>query len=85
MKIIMNPLFGNIQDVLPSGGTNLNTRSPHTKSRSSFATTATATSGRQECSKKLGNKICIFCEGEHALDSCNKLAGKYNGENINFL
>ncbi len=81
----MDPVFGNIQDVLPSGGRNLNTRLPHPKSRSSFATTVTATSGGQECSKKLVNKICLFCEGEHALDSCNKLAGKSHGEKMSFL
>ncbi len=85
VKIIMDPVFGNIQDVLPSGGRNLNTRLPHPKSRSSFATTVTATSGGQECSKKLVNKICLFCEGEHALDSCNKLAGKSHGEKMSFL
>ncbi len=84
VKIIMNPIFGNILDVLPSGGRNLNTRSPHPKSISSFATTVTAMSGRQECSK-LVNKTCLLCEGEHALDSCNKLAGKYHGEKMNFL
>ncbi len=31
------------------------------------------------------NKTCLFCEGEHALDSCNKLAGKSHGEKMNFL
>lgn len=42
VKIVMDPVFGNIQDVLPSGGRNLNTRSPHPKSRSSFAIMVTA-------------------------------------------
>ncbi|KAI2657502.1 Enolase-phosphatase E1 [Labeo rohita] len=49
VKIVMDPVSGNIQDVLPSGGRNLNTRSPRPKSRSSFATTVTATPKGKEC------------------------------------
>lgn len=85
VKIIMDPVFGNIQDVLPSGGKTLNTRSLCPKSRSSFATTVTETLGGKECSKRFVNEICLFCEGEHSLDSCNKLAGKSHGEKMNFL
>ncbi|KAL1250809.1 hypothetical protein QQF64_018605 [Cirrhinus molitorella] len=84
VKIVMDPVFGNIQDVLPSGGRNLNTRSLLPKSRSSCATTVTATPRVKECSQTFVNK-CLFCEGEHNLDSCNKLAGKSHGEKMSFL
>lgn len=78
VKIVTDPVFRNIQDVLPSGGRNLKTKLP----RSSFATTVTAT-GANECGGKA--ITCLFCEGAHALDSCKRLVERSHAEKMNFL
>lgn len=84
VKIVTDLIFGNIQDVLPSGDRNLNSKSPRSKPRSSFATTVTAT-GANVYGGKSVNNICLFCEGKHALDSCKVLIGKSHGEKMSFL
>lgn len=82
VKILSDSVFGDIQD-LPSAA-NRGTNQPAFKSRSrpkgsSFATTmttvenSTATSkGRPDITTS-AKKVCMFCEGGHTVEFCQKL------------
>lgn len=85
VKILSDPVFGNIQDVTPAGGKKMNIRTIQPKARSSFATTITAMPELKEHSKITNNRICLFCGGEHSLDVCNKLTRRSHSEKMNFL
>lgn len=50
-RMLEDPLFGNIKDVLTIGGRNLNAKLPGTNPRSSFATTVTATRAKDSSGK----------------------------------
>lgn len=85
VKILSDPVFGNIQDVSPVGGRKMNIKVSQPKTRSSFATTITAMPEIKEHHKMSTNRICLFCSGEHMLDVCNKLTRKSHREKMNFL
>lgn len=76
VKILTDPMFGSIQETSLAGGRKVNTRMIQLKPRSSFATTITATPEVKDHGKTSTNRISFFCNGEHALDECNKLVKK---------
>lgn len=85
VKILSDPVFGNIQDVTPAGGKKMNIRTIQPKARSSFATTITAVPELKEHGKITTYRSCLFCSGEHSLDVCNKLTRRSHSEKMNFL
>lgn len=91
VRILTDPVFGNIQDTAVS--TNVNKSKPHPHSRmkgTSFATTVnpvgrTAQPMNQAKNTKHVKKTCLFCDGEHPIDTCAQLEKMEHKEKIRFL
>lgn len=95
VKIMTDPVFGNIQDVstlIGSKSVNKGKSQSYLKTkRSSFATTVTAMERKTEIGTNrketvsFRNKSCLFCKCEHALELCPLLEQRSQGEKISFL
>lgn len=87
LKILSDPLFGDIQD------SKVDKRSIKIKSQkykeSSFATVAAVNTAMepQENTATPGHdkKSCLCCQGAHPLGECNKLKKKMHKDKITFL
>ncbi len=95
VKIVSDPLFGNIQD-LPPVSRSKTSNASHTKQRrngSTFATSVTAVKERDKIytdsnikssSAQSDLKCCLFCkQTSHTLDKCSQL--KMHRDKINFI
>ncbi len=95
VKIMTDPVFGNIQDVptlIGSKSVNKGKSQSYLKTkRSSFATTVRAMERKSEIGTNrkemvsLSNKSCLFCKCEHTLELCPLLEKRSHGEKISFL
>lgn len=82
VRILTDPVFGNIQDTPP--------RPIQRPNKSSFATTMNTRDINTETmeyipERILPTKFCLFCEAEHTLESCHQLKRKTHREKITFL
>ncbi|XP_024116907.1 uncharacterized protein LOC112138581, partial [Oryzias melastigma] len=93
VKVLTDPVFGNIQDA-PPGSRSL-TKPPSQirfgMKESSFGTMVTPVSDKfrtetqeKKCTQMLRKK-CLFCGEDHTLDSCEQLEKKPRKEKIGFL
>lgn len=90
VKILTDPVFGDIQNPPPSGQSS---RPTHTKSVSKPKFTSAATVDVNLPSQKRQNTapvtqakpLCLFCSGEHILGTCSWFKRKRHTEKISFL
>lgn len=87
VKIITDPLFGDIKDATSQNVMRSKTQ-PHSRIKGNiFATTVTV------AEKKIGgtkenlpvDRSCLFCGGGHALEKCPQLEKRAHSEKITFL
>ena len=95
VKILTDPVFGNIQDSQPIT-INRGTNKPKPQLRpgnkgSSFATTIGPVENKYQSARKekeikqTGRKVCICCGGGHALDVCVQMGRMPHQRKIGFL
>lgn len=95
VRILTDPVFGDIQDASPAVSRSMNRTSLKPRSRpkgSSFATTVTTvqhnnttTKGRRPDTTSSAKKVCLFCEGGHTLEFCSQMEKRAHTEKITFL
>ena len=88
VKIISDPIFGDIKDPPGSKDTRRSRSQPLPKSKgSNFATNVTPArkEGMKEKESQMTTKRCLFCEAEHALELCPQLEKRTHDEKYKFL
>ena len=84
VKIITDPIFGDIKDTPVNKDTRRSKSQPLPRTRgSNFATTVTA--AKEKGTKESDVKSCLYCEGGHALELCPQLEKRTHNEKFNFL
>ncbi len=92
MKILMDPVFGNLQEapalVAIKEGSRI--KSPRLRAKgSSFATAATTVektvTGYKIKDENLSERTCLYCKGKHMLEFCTLLKKRAQSEKIDFL
>lgn len=87
VKILTDPVFGNIQDTVPLIRPNKSKPQPRSDIKgTSFATTVTAQpKDKAKDSQPPTKRICPCCTGGHTLDVCARLEKMAHKEKIDFL
>lgn len=95
LKILTDPVFGNIQDAPPvtiNKGVNKFKLQPRSGMKgTSFATTVASVENKTQPATKgkeqtfTARRMCLCCGGEHTLETCNRLEKRTHKEKIGFL
>lgn len=87
VKIITDPIFGDIKDPLLSKEkeTRKSRSQSLSKSKGNFATTVTAAKEKGSMGKESELKSCLFCQGGHALELCSQLEKRTHNDKLTFL
>ena len=96
VKIVSDPLFGNIYDTQPATSNKcLTPRQTQETKGHSYATNVTAIEGqaksewmekKESSSSPSTYQNCLFCKkGGHSLDKCSQFKGKVHRDKINFI
>ena len=91
VKILTNPVFGNIQDPTSPKPQKPNTYKRPKSTGSSFATSISnidqdsQSSQSQDSSQATNKPFCLFCSGTHIMDECQTFKRKLHRDKITFL
>ncbi|KAK0148069.1 hypothetical protein N1851_012226 [Merluccius polli] len=92
VKIVADPVFGNIQDTLKTTQIKDSSKGNYQRRTrnqgSSFATTVTSVDEKAHVKREgapLDKRTCLYCKGEHALELCSLLEKSAHKEKITFL
>lgn len=86
-RIISHPVYGNLKEQTATSGRRLGQVTPAGTARekkSGFSTNVSAVKKANDRPAKTALK-CLFCQGEHKLDSCKELGKKLHNEKMDFL
>ena len=90
VKILTDPVFGNIQDPTTPKVPKITSKRPKSTG-SSFATSITnvdynSQAPQSQDSSQAANKLfCLFCSGAHTMDACQQFKRKMHRDKITFL